>query len=279
MGRIGERIQRSFADSGRAGSAWVITAYAIVFGVLLITGGRLADRYGRRRVFLAGLLLFAAGGAVCALAPAIAPLIAGRVVQAAGAACVMPAALGLLLAAYPDRRAQAVTLWSGIGALAVATGPSLGALLVHAWGWRAIFVLGPGVALVAAAVGAAVLPALPGTGGGRVDLPGVTLLVAGLAALVLAITRGNRLGLDGPPGDRVLRAGRRAARRLPAALAAAPGAGARPHVVPRAHVHPGQRGDRGVRRGLLRDAARQRAVPHPGVALAGAARGARGHAG
>ena len=123
-------LERSFPHDSRAALAWVITGYSIVFGSLLVTAGRSADRIGRRRVFFAGLAVFSLGSALCGLAPSVSLLVAGRLIQGCGAAAMLPASLGLLLGAFPtERRSQVVAMWGGVGALAVATGPSLGALL------------------------------------------------------------------------------------------------------------------------------------------------------
>ena len=130
-------LERSFPSDPRATLAWVITSYGIVFGSLLVIAGRTADRLGSRRVFFAGLTVFTAGSALCGLAPSVALLVAGRVIQGCGAAALLPASLSLLLAAFPsDRRSQVVALWGGVGALAVATGPSFGAALITVGGWR-----------------------------------------------------------------------------------------------------------------------------------------------
>ena len=133
-------LERSFPHDSRAALAWVITGYSIVFGSLLVTAGRSADRIGRRRVFFAGLAVFSLGSALCGLAPSVSLLIAGRLIQGCGAAAMLPASLGLLLGAFPtERRSQVVAMWGGVGALAVATGPSLGAALISAGGWRWAF--------------------------------------------------------------------------------------------------------------------------------------------
>ena len=133
-------LERSFPSDPRATLAWVITSYSIVFGSLLVTAGRRLTGSGSRRVFFTGLGVFTSGSALCGLAPSVALLVAGRVIQGCGAAALLPASLGLLLAAFPaERRSQVVALWGGVGALAVATGPSLGAALITAGGWRWVF--------------------------------------------------------------------------------------------------------------------------------------------
>ena len=185
-------LERAFAHDSRASLAWIITGYSIVFGSLLVIAGRTADRLGARKVFFAGLLVFCVGSALCAAAPSVALLIAGRIVQGTGAAMMLPASLGLLLAAYePARRSQMVALWGGIGALAVATGPSIGAALITAFGWRAAFYVNLPIGLLAYLFGRRVLLSPEGTRTkGAPDYPGAALLSGALALLVLAISQG-----------------------------------------------------------------------------------------
>ncbi|HVA02205.1 MAG TPA: DHA2 family efflux MFS transporter permease subunit [Acidimicrobiales bacterium] len=192
-------LERSFRHDSRATLAWVITGYSIVFGSLLVTAGRSADRIGRRRVFFAGLAVFSLGSALCGLAPAVSLLIAGRLIQGAGAAAMLPASLGLLLGAFPtERRSQVVAMWGGVGALAVATGPSLGALLISAGGWRWAFYVNLPVGAVAWTVGRRVLhDSKSDKVRARPDYLGVVLLSTALAALVLGISEGPSWGWSG----------------------------------------------------------------------------------
>src|SRR5918994_2196974 len=187
-------IRRSFPEVSTATLSWVLAAYSVVFGALLLGAGRIADRSGRRRVFLLGLLIFSAGSLLCGIAPSAWLLIVGRVVQAIGAALLMPASLALLLSATaPAARAQAVAMWGGVSALAVATGPSLGSVLIDAGGWRWAFFVNLPVALVAGIAARRIVP--ESIVGGRVpDLVGVALLSAAVAALALAITQGGDWG-------------------------------------------------------------------------------------
>ena len=189
-------LERAFSHDTRASLSWVITGYSIVFGSLLVVAGRTADRLGSRRVFFFGLGLFCVGSLLCGVAPSVATLIMGRVVQGVGAAAVLPSSLGLLLGAYPkEKRSQIVSLWGGIGALAVATGPSLGAVLITAFSWRAAFYVNLPVGLIAWLVGRRVLAKSSGTGSSTSpDFPGVILLSAALALLVLAISEGPSWG-------------------------------------------------------------------------------------
>src|SRR6476646_9630286 len=105
-------LEVSYPDASQASLAWVITAYAIVFGALLVTGGRAGDRIGRRRTFMSGTAVFIVGSFLCGIAPNVPALVASRVLQGAGAAFLVPASVALLLDAYPPaRRTQMVALW------------------------------------------------------------------------------------------------------------------------------------------------------------------------
>jgi EmrB/QacA subfamily drug resistance transporter len=187
-------IGRSFPEASTSTLSWVLSAYSVVFGALLLGAGRIADRSGRRRWFLRGVAVFTLGSLLCGIAGAPWMLIGGRVVQAVGAALLMPTSLALLLGATPaELRAQAVALWGGISALAVATGPSLGAVLIDGGGWRwAFFINLPVLAVVALVTTRVVSETV--VGGPPPDLLGVALLSAAVAALALGITQGDDWG-------------------------------------------------------------------------------------
>jgi EmrB/QacA subfamily drug resistance transporter len=136
-----QTISRSF-DSTTGHLAWVLNAYSLVFAAMLIPAGRLADRYGRKRMFLVGLTGFAVMSALCGLAPDAGVLIAGRALQAVFAALVVPTSLALILPEFPAaRRHVAVGTWGAMGAAAAALGPTLGALLTEYASWRWIFLV------------------------------------------------------------------------------------------------------------------------------------------
>ena len=187
-------IEGSFPDASQATLSWVLSAYSVVFGALLLGAGRIADRSGRRRWFLRGAAVFTLGSLLCGVATAPWMLIGGRVVQAVGAALLMPASLALLLGATPaELRAQAVAMWGGISALAVATGPSLGAVLIDAGGWRwAFFINLPVLAVVGVMTRRVVTESV--VGGPKPDLFGVALLSVSVASLALGITQGDDWG-------------------------------------------------------------------------------------
>src|ERR671937_153735 len=129
---------------------WTVNAYNLSFAVLLITGAALGDRYGRRNLYAAGLGLFAAASAACALAPDVGWLIAARAVQGAGAALVMPLGLALLSAAFPpERRGAAIGLFSAVTGIAVAMGPLVGGAVAQGIDWEWIFWLNVPIGLAA----------------------------------------------------------------------------------------------------------------------------------
>ena len=193
-------ITAAFPSTTRAALSWVLNAYAIVFAALLITAGRLADQLGRRRMFLAGLAVFAATSAACGLAPTLPALVAGRALQAVGAALLVPTSLALLLAEFPrSRRSMAVGLWGAVGAVAAASGPLLGALLVETVGWRWIFLANPPVCALAIETGGRLLREStdPQTTG-LPDLLGVALVIAATALAALGIVQGPAWGWTSP---------------------------------------------------------------------------------
>jgi EmrB/QacA subfamily drug resistance transporter len=185
------------ADLGFSTAAlgWVITAYTLTFGGFLLAAGRLGDRVGRRRCFVAGLLLFAAASLGCGLASDAGALLATRALQGLGAALVAPAALALLTAARPDGRARARALgwWTAAAAGGGASGWVLGGL-ISALDWRFVFLVNVPVCAVAAALAFRVLPAGRDPRAVRVNAVAGMLATAGLAALVLGLTLAEERG-------------------------------------------------------------------------------------
>ncbi|MEA2201716.1 MAG: hypothetical protein QOI89_2312 [Solirubrobacteraceae bacterium] len=185
-------IQRGLHAS-TASLEWTVNAYTLSFAVLLVTGGRLGDLFGRRRVFLAGVVIFAASSGAIGFSPNDSWLVAWRAVQGAGAALMMPATLSIITNAFPPaERGKAIGTWAGVSAMALAIGPVFGGFLVESVSWQSIFFLNLPVAAGAVLVTLfAVRESRDETVARTVDVPGVLTLTLGLAALVLALVEGN----------------------------------------------------------------------------------------
>jgi MFS transporter, DHA2 family, methylenomycin A resistance protein len=185
---------------GVAGLQWVVDAYTLSFAGLLLAGGALAERLGGRRVFAAGLALFALASAACGAAPSLPVLIAARLVQGAGAAALVPASLVLLQAAYPAAagRSRALGAWGSIAGIGAACGPVIGGLLVTTWSWRGVFLISVPFAAAALALTRRCVPASPRRAR-AVDLPGQLLAVAALALLTGALVQAGPLGWRSVP--------------------------------------------------------------------------------
>lgn len=191
-------VIRQHLHAGLAGLEWTVNAYTLTFAVLLLTGAALGDRFGRRRMFLAGLALFTGASAAAALAPSIGWLVAARAVQGSGGALLMPLSLTLLSAAVgPERRTQALGIWGAIGGMAVAAGPLLGGAVTTGWSWQSIFWLNVPVGVVLLVV--ARFRLVESTGPRRpLDVPGLVLGTTGLLGVVLGLVRGNAHGWTSP---------------------------------------------------------------------------------
>jgi len=170
--------------------SWVLNGYTIVFAAALVPAGRWADRAGRRRVFMLGLIAFGAGSALCGLAPGVPELIGARLIQAAGAGLMVPASLSLLLASVPPaRRAAAIGTWSALGALGAALGPVIGGSLVQV-SWRWVFWINIPVGLAALALARRVVPeSRDERPAGRPDLVGATLLALSVGLIAFALVK------------------------------------------------------------------------------------------
>jgi EmrB/QacA subfamily drug resistance transporter len=173
---------------------WIINAYTLSFAVLLMTASALGDRFGRRRLFLAGLSLFTVMSAACALAPSIGWLIAARAVQGAGSAMIMPHAMALLSAAYPpQKRAKALGIFSGVTGLAILGGPMIGGVVVQSLSWPWIFWLNVPIGLVVIPLARTRIDESRGRPA-RLDAGGVVLVTAAALGLVWGLVRGNTAG-------------------------------------------------------------------------------------
>jgi EmrB/QacA subfamily drug resistance transporter len=182
---------------GRGDIAWAITSYSLAFGSLLLLGGRLADLFGRRRMFLTGLGVFTVASLGAATAQTAGVLFAARATQGIGAAMLSPAALSILMATFTDghQRAKALGIWGAVGGAGAAIGVLLGGALTSAIGWEAIFLINLPVGLGVAIAGLRIVPtdtiAVRRSG---VDLPGAVLATASLGALVFALSQASGAG-------------------------------------------------------------------------------------
>ncbi len=184
-----------------AGLQWVVDAYALVFAVLLLFAGALADRIGARRAFIAGFSVFVLASLLCGLAPNAALLIAARAVQGLGAALLVPCSLALLNHACRGdavRRAQAIGIWSASGSAALAVGPVLGGLLVHAIGWRSIFFVNLPLGLIGIWLTLRFAEETSAHKDGRFDIVGQVLAIVSLASLTATIIEAGTVGWLAP---------------------------------------------------------------------------------
>lgn len=181
---------------------WVLNGYTLVYAALLVTGGRLGDLYGPRRLLIAGITVFVGASLACSLAQTGMQLIAARVIQGVGGALLTPQTLALIPAVFPaHRRGAAIGLWSGSAGLAAAIGPTIGGLLVTSLGWRSIFLVNVPVGLAGIAGALVLLPAVNQGRRHRVDFGGVLLATAGLFAVVFALVEGQRYGWGAVAGQ------------------------------------------------------------------------------
>jgi EmrB/QacA subfamily drug resistance transporter len=183
-------IGREYSGASLSSLSWVLNGYTIVFAAVLVPAGRWADRIGRRRMFVAGLIAFTIGSLLCGLAPGVPELIIARLIQAAGAGLMVPASLSLLLAAVPPAgRARAIGTWSALGALGAALGPVIGGSLVQL-SWRWVFWINLPVGVLAAVLAVRVVPESRDEHvGGRPDLIGAGLLAAAVGLIALALVK------------------------------------------------------------------------------------------
>ncbi len=179
---------------------WVVEAYALFLSALLLVGGSLGDRYGRRRVFLLGVTGFALASAWCGLAPGTGQLIAARAVQGVAAALLVPGSLALLSASFDEkRRGRAIGTWSGFSAIMAAIGPLVGGWLIDHASWRWIFFLNLPLALAVVAISLRFVPeSRDPEAAERLDLQGALLATAGLGGVTFGLIESSRLGWSHP---------------------------------------------------------------------------------
>jgi EmrB/QacA subfamily drug resistance transporter len=175
---------------------WVVNGYALTFAVLMLTGGKLADLFGRRLIFIVGLVVFVAASLACGLAPNASFLIGARVVQGVGSAMMNPATLSIITATFPPRqRGMAIGIWAGVSALALAIGPLVGGVITQHLSWSWIFFINVPVGILAIVVARLVIEESRDTSAvQRLDLPGLLASAIGLFALIYALIEANTYG-------------------------------------------------------------------------------------
>lgn len=184
-----------------AGLQWVVDAYALVFAALLLSAGHIGDRWGAKRAYLCGILLFAMASLACAISPDVPLLIAGRMLQGLGAAVMLPCSLALINHAamgHPERRAMAVAWWTAVGGITVAAGPVLGGLLIGVTSWRSIFLVNLPVCLVAALLTFRCEETPPPPAKRGFDVTGQLLGITALSAIIGAVIEAKPLGIENP---------------------------------------------------------------------------------
>ncbi|HEU5032398.1 MAG TPA: MFS transporter [Spirillospora sp.] len=183
-----------------SGLQWIVDAYVLLVAMLLLSGGVFADRFGRKRVFLAGVAVFTVASVLCAAAPSIGWLIAGRVAQGVGAAALSPASLALIAAAHPvpQDRVKAIGLWAGFSGIGLAAGPLAGGILADAFGWHAIFLVNGPIGAVLLLAGIRVLRESRNPGAPAIDVPGTILSILGVGALTYGLIEGGSRGWTSP---------------------------------------------------------------------------------
>lgn len=191
-------IGRDFDGVAIADLSWVVTLYTVVFAALLAPAGRIADAIGRRRLLVAGMLVFTVASLGAAAAPTYEVLLTARTIQGIGAALLLPASLAYVLSdSPPERRPAAIGLWSASAAVAAALGPVVGGVLVDVGGWRWLFCINVPVGAWLA-YDTLRLPRVSGSGSGWPDWLGTTLLASGILAVVLGVTQGEAWGWSDP---------------------------------------------------------------------------------
>lgn len=181
---------------GTVGLEWIVNAYTLVLASLLISSGALADRFGRRRIFQIGLVVFGVASIVCALAPSVGVLIAARIAQGVGGSMLSPVALAIVVNVMtdPKERAKAIGVWAAVFGLSMAAGPIVGGVLIESFGWRSVFWINVPVIAVVLVLTAVFVPQSRAEQPRRLDLPGQVLLMVVVGGFVALLIEGPRIG-------------------------------------------------------------------------------------
>ncbi len=193
------KIQLSLG-SNVSGLQWILNAYALPATSLVLPSGTLGDIYGRKRVFLTGLVLFTMASLICGFAPSLGVLIAGRTLQGIGAAALIPTSLSILVDTFPEpkEQAKAIGIWGGVSGLALVAGPVLNGLLVEIFGWQSVFFLNVPLGAIAFWVTSGVVKKGVHPKKQSIDVPGLVLSIVFLSSLTYALTEGSNGGWQSP---------------------------------------------------------------------------------
>ena len=186
-------------ESGLSGLQWIVDGYVLAFASLLLTGGILGDKYGRKRLFLIGLAVFTLSSLFCGLSETTEQLIVARALQGVGAALLMPGTLSIITVTFPPReRAKAIGLWAGVSGLALALGPTLGGYLVEHVGWQSVFFINVPIGIIAFAVAAWVVRESRSDQARYLDVPGLVLGTGTLFLATYGLIEANQRGWTDP---------------------------------------------------------------------------------
>jgi EmrB/QacA subfamily drug resistance transporter len=178
---------------------WIVDGYVLVFASLLLTGGIAGDRYGRKKIFLTGLVVFTIASALCGLSQSTAQLIAARALQGVGAALLMPGTLSIITVTFPPHeRAKAIGLWAGMSGVALALGPTVGGLMVEHLGWQSVFFLNLPIGIVAVMTASRTVRESVSEVTRELDIPGLLLGSGALFCATYALIEANELGWSDP---------------------------------------------------------------------------------
>ena len=185
--------------AGVSGLQWIVDGYVLAFASLLLTGGILGDRYGRKKMFLSGLAVFTLASLACGLSQSTGQLVAFRAVQGIGAALLMPGTLSILTVTFPaQERARAIGLWAGVSGLALALGPTVGGLMVERFGWQSVFFLNVPIGVVAFLTATRTVRESVSEVARQLDIPGVLLGTGTLFSATYGLIEANQLGWGDP---------------------------------------------------------------------------------